>query len=84
MERPFCLVNILCKPRHFSDGIWAIFLFMKIRNTLHFSDEIQEFCSDNYKIKKKINFTVVIYLQNWYNRIIKKVRWDSWSLIRKS
>lgn len=40
------------------------FLFMKIRNTLHFSDEIQEFCSDNYKIKKKINFTVVIYLQN--------------------
>lgn len=35
-------------------------LFMKIRNTLHFSDEIQEFCSDNYKIKKKINFTVVI------------------------
>lgn len=42
---------------------WS-FLFMKIRNTLHFSDEIQEFCSDNYKIKKKINFTVVIYLQN--------------------
>lgn len=34
---------------------------MKIRNTLHFSDEIQEFCSDNYKIKKKINFIVVIY-----------------------
>lgn len=28
--------------------------FMKIRNTLHFSDEIQEFGSDNYKIKKKL------------------------------
>ena len=30
-------------------------LFMKIRNTLHFSDEIQEFGSDNYKIKQEIN-----------------------------
>lgn len=27
---------------------------MKIRNTFHFSNEIQEFCSDNYKIKKKL------------------------------
>ena len=43
---------------------FILILFMKIRNTLHLNDEIQEFCSDNYKIKKKINFTVVIYLQN--------------------